>query len=211
MLTALSFSRAATALLLAVASGVAPMALASDAELLPEPELADNGMHYQPWFLDSFLDLQEDLDEAAAEGKGLAIFIEQAGCPYCRELHEVNLRDAETVRYIEDHYVALQIDLRGAREVTDFDGEVLTERDLIRRWGVLYTPTVLFFDPEAVEDEGLGKDRAAAIMPGYFKPFHFRTMLEYVAAGHYQEMHFQDYVNARAQKLRAEGKEVTVW
>lgn len=183
----------------------------ADAELLPAPELADNGMHYQPWFLDSFLDLQEDFEEAAAEGKGLLIFIEQAGCPYCRELHEVNLREPETVAYIQENYLALQIDLRGAREVTDFDGEAMAERDLIRRWGVLFTPTVLLYDPEDVAAETTGKDRAAAVMPGYFKPFHFRTMLEFVADRHYRDQHFQDFVNERAERLRSEGKEVTIW
>ena len=181
-------------------------------ELLPKPEIADSGLHGQPWFADTFLDLREDLTEAAAEGKGLIVFVEQAGCPYCRALHEVNLRDPETVAYLEKHFVAVQLDLRGAREVTDFDGEAMPERDLARRWKILFTPTVVLFDPQAAEGkDGTGAELASATMPGYFKPFHFRTMLEYVAEGGYRNLHFQDFLNERAKRLRAEGKEVKIW
>ncbi|MCC0028761.1 MAG: hypothetical protein H6891_00135 [Brucellaceae bacterium] len=56
-------------------------------ELLPEPQLDDNGLHHQDWFLESFLDIGEDLAEAQAKGKGLVIVFEQRGCPYCREMH----------------------------------------------------------------------------------------------------------------------------
>ena len=71
---------------------VAP-ATASDVELLK-----------QPWFHQSFLDLKEDLSEAAATGKGLIVAFEQAGCPYCREMHRVNLKDKETVAYLREKF-----------------------------------------------------------------------------------------------------------
>ena len=183
----------------------------AESDKLAAPTIADSGLHQQPWFADTFLDLSEDLAEAEAEGKKLIVFVEQASCPYCRALHEVNLRDAETVAYLKANYMAVQLDLRGAREVTDFDGTAMPERDLVRRWKILYTPTVLLFDPKAGKSEGTGEQRAAAIMPGYFKPFHFRTMLEFVADGHYDSVHFQDYVNERAKRLRAEGKDVVIW
>ena len=42
------------------------------AETLPSV-MTDDGLHSQSWFLESFLDLSEDLEEAAGEGKGFAI------------------------------------------------------------------------------------------------------------------------------------------
>ena len=35
--------------------------------------LSEDGLHVQPWFLQSFLDMREDVNEAAAEGKILRI------------------------------------------------------------------------------------------------------------------------------------------
>ena len=48
-------------------------------------------------------------------------------------------------------------------------------------------------------------------MPGYFKPFHFLTMFEYVRDRAYAKQHFQKYLIAKGRRLRAEGKEVKLW
>ena len=69
-----------------------------------EPEVGDNGLHTQPWFLDSFLELADDLSEAAGEGKKFAVIWEQRGCPYCREMHRVNLADERIKKYITENY-----------------------------------------------------------------------------------------------------------
>lgn len=166
----------------------------------------------QPWMSETFLDLKEDLAEAQSKGKGLIVAFEQAGCPYCRELHQVNFADEELVGFLRENFVFVQLDLRGSRETTDFDGDAMAERDLARKWRVVFTPTILLFAKDAkIEGGKLGSEQATAAMPGYFKPFHFRTMLEYVADGHHAEKHFQDFVNERAGKLRSEGKDVKVW
>ena len=44
--------------------------------------LTDDGLYKQPWFLESFLELAEDLESAAEKGKRLAIMWELKGCPY---------------------------------------------------------------------------------------------------------------------------------
>ncbi|MVA99609.1 thioredoxin fold domain-containing protein [Nitratireductor sp. CAU 1489] len=179
--------------------------------LLPEPELGDNGLHVQDWFLQSFLDIGDDFATAQDAGKGLVIVFEQSGCPYCREMHRVNLRDPEIVRHISDNFDVLQLDLRGSRAVTDTDGEELPERDLARKWGVVFTPTLIFVPREADPNGKPAKQAAAAVMPGYFKPFHFASMFAYVASGAYRDHHFQDFITARADALRKDGKEVTIW
>ncbi len=176
------------------------------------PTTGDDGLFKQDWFHESFLDLKEDLSEAAGDGKGLLIAFEQAGCPYCREMHKVNLADREIVGYLRKHFTFVQLDLRGSREVTDFDGKVMEERELARRWGIVFTPTLLLFERSAKPSAGKpGKAIASAVMPGYFKPFHFRTMLEFVAEGHFKTKHFQAYITERATRLRAEGKKVKIW
>ena len=144
----------------------------ADNHLLPMPDIGEDGMHEQSWFHESFLDLGGDLGEAKANGKRLVIIWEQRGCPYCKRMHEVNLRIPRIVNSIKDNFVVIQLNLWGDREVTDFDGEVLKEKDLANKWGVLFTPTSIFY-PETVEKIGgkTGRDAEVLRIPGYFKPF----------------------------------------
>jgi thioredoxin-related protein len=51
-------------------------------------ELGDDGLHKEPWFSVTFKDVAEDIAAARAEGKRLAIIVEQRGCIYCKEMHE---------------------------------------------------------------------------------------------------------------------------
>ncbi|MEO0761817.1 MAG: thioredoxin family protein, partial [Pseudomonadota bacterium] len=101
-------------------------------------------LHTKPWFALTFKDVGEDLAEAAAEGKRLALIIEQHGCIYCRKLHDEVLSDAEVEGYVTENFMVVQYNMFGDEEVTDLDGEVMTEREAVRRWGVAFTPTVIF-------------------------------------------------------------------
>lgn len=177
-----------------------------------EPPLADDGLYIQPWFRQSFLDLREDLAEAQAAGKRLVVFWEQRGCPYCREMHRVNLADAEIVDYIKAHFVALQLNLYGAREVTDFDGKAFEERRLAQRWRVNFTPTLCFFPANAAEARGRsGPEAEAWRLQGYWKPFHFLGSFVYVYEEGYKGQAFQPWLAAYAERRRAQGKEVKLW
>nr|VFJ47521.1 MAG: Thioredoxin-related protein [Candidatus Kentron sp. FW] len=173
------------------------------------PIMGDDGLYKQAWFLDSFLELRDDLAEAKSEGKRFVIFWEQKGCPYCKKVHTVNLAIPEINRYVAGHFTVLQLNLWGDRQVTDFDGEVLAEKDLARKWGVVFTPTLHFFVEEHELKAGeSGRGQWAATMPGYFRPFHFMRMFEYVYDRHYDGLHFQKYVTETAERMRAGGQEI---
>ncbi|MFX5777033.1 thioredoxin fold domain-containing protein, partial [Acinetobacter baumannii] len=79
--------------------------------------------------------------DAAHEGKRLAVIFEQLGCPYCKRLHTEVLAERYINDYVRENFRIVQLDLWGQREVTDFDGKVLSERALAERWGILFTPT----------------------------------------------------------------------
>jgi len=166
--------------------------------------LRDDGLWKQDWFLDSFLEMGPDLAEAAAEGKGLMVLYEQRGCSYCRELHQVNFGRPEIIDYLPSHFDVVQLDLWGARAVTDFDGEVLEERRLAGKWGVNFTPTTILFPATAVGAASMTQ-AVAFRMPGYFKPFHYLSGLEYVAEGHYASQPFQRYLQQKFAVLEAKG------
>jgi thioredoxin-related protein len=118
------------------------------------PIQAEDGLYRQSWFELSFLDLKEDFARARDRGKRLAVLFEQRGCVYCASLH----KDVLAARYVNDYvrtnFTVVQLDLWGAREVTDFDGTVLPERALAERWGVIFTPTIVFFKDDLTGLEG---------------------------------------------------------
>ncbi|MGE3628103.1 MAG: thioredoxin family protein [Hyphomicrobiales bacterium] len=176
------------------------------------PPVADNGLFTQPWFMQTFLDLREDHSNLTGSGKSYAVLFEQRGCPYCREMHRVNFARKEITDYITANYGILQLDMWGSHKVKDFDGKEMEERALARRWRVSFTPTMVFFprDVEAVAGKS-GFDAEIFRMPGYFKPFHFISMLEYVHEGQYAKLDFQRYLQARFADLRAKGIEPDVW
>ncbi|MEE8500416.1 MAG: thioredoxin family protein [Kiloniellales bacterium] len=177
-----------------------------------EPILGEDGMYHQPWFVNSFLDLKDDLAEAAEAGKRFVVMWEQRGCPYCRETHIVNFARPEINQYVRENFAVLQLDLFGSREVTDFDGEALEERALARKWGIVFTPTIMFFAESVDQVEGKsGAQAEVTRMPGYFKPFHFITMFEYVKESAYERQHFQKFLQAKGDRLRAQGVEVNLW
>ncbi len=101
--------------------------------------LTEDGLYTQPWFLQSFLELADDLKGAADNGKRLAIMWELRGCPYCKETHLVNFAKPEIESYIKDHFEILQLNIIGSHEVTDFDGEkLLREADGGEIWRPLH-------------------------------------------------------------------------
>ncbi|CAA7620837.1 putative thioredoxin-like protein [Magnetospirillum sp. LM-5] len=167
-----------------------------------EPKLGDDGLYRQDWFLNSFLDLREDLVEATKAGKRFAIIWEQKGCPYCRDVHTVNFADDHVRNWIKDRFVIVQLNLWGDREVTDFDGQVLTEKALARKYRVNFTPTIQFFPDSLAATKGkLIDEIEVSRMPGYFKNFHFLAMFEYVWDKRYAKgQEFQRYILEKANQ-----------
>ena len=119
-----------------------------------EPSKEEDGLYHQRWFQLSFLNLRDDFAEAKAAGKRFAIIFEQRGCPYCIKLHTELLAQRYINDYMRENFAVLQLDIWGAREVTDFDGKVFSERALAERWGVIFTPTIVFFKDDLAGLEG---------------------------------------------------------
>ncbi len=159
----------------------------------------DDGLIVEPWYMDSFLIMQEDLVEATNAGKRLAILWELKGCPYCKEMHHVNLAKPEILDFVKSNFAIVQLNFIGARNVTDFDGEVLSEKALARKWQVNFTPTIQFFptDPAAAQGK-TGRAAEVARMPGYFKLDHFFAMFRYVKEEAYKTAKFHEYLRKGA-------------
>src|SRR5262249_12962255 len=70
--------------------GGAALRTAAAAPARADAVLTEDGFYREPWFIESFLEIGDDLDQAAKRGKRFAVMWELRGCPYCRETHLVN-------------------------------------------------------------------------------------------------------------------------
>lgn len=172
---------------------------------LAAAELGDDGLHKAAFFRETFKDLAEDLAEANDEGKRLMVMVEQRGCIYCTKMHEEVFSQLDVAEFIAENYFVVRLNLHGSTEVTDFDGETGEERAMARKWGLLFTPTMLFF-PKQVD--GVPAPQAAVVnMPGAFGKGTTMDMLTWVLEERYLNQEEEDFQRYHARRIseRADG------
>jgi thioredoxin-related protein len=82
----------------------------------------------------------------------------------------------------------IPIDIWGSREVTDFDGNVMVEKDYAVQQKANFTPSLIFY--------GEGGKKLLQLR-GYYTPYKLRAALEYIADRHYEKETLREYL-ARA-------------
>ena len=164
-------------------------------------ELGDDGLHKAPWMRETFKDLSEDLAEANAEGKRLLLMFEQRGCVYCEKMHTEVFPDPEVTAMLEDAFFVVQLNLHGDIEVVDFDGEALSEKDMARKWGILFTPTLMYI-AEEVEDGQSAPEAAVATMPGAFAKGTTIDLMTWVAEKRYLIDGDEDFQRYHARRIQ---------
>jgi len=178
----------AAALLLLGAPVMATDGAAAQDKLLEG--MVNPGYHEQPaWFKQSFLDIREDVREAADNGQRVLLYFYQDGCPYCKKLLETNFALRDIVERTRRSLQVVAINMWGDREVTGFDGETTTEKQFAQDLKVMFTPTMLFLD----EQGGV-----VMRLNGYYPPHKFSAVLDYVAGRKEKEMAFRDYWEQQA-------------
>ncbi|NNG13172.1 MAG: thioredoxin fold domain-containing protein [Halobacteria archaeon] len=166
------------------ASPAAEQVVAEVAEGLDEG-LVNPGYTEKPdWFVNSFLDIREDVAEAAAANKRVILYFYQDGCPYCKKLLDTNLSQRATVEKLRSRFNVIAINMWGDREVTDFAGAATTEKVFARALRVMFTPTLLFLN-EAGE--------VALRVNGYYAPHKFDIALDYAAVHNGSGPSFHEY------------------
>ncbi|MFC1673372.1 thioredoxin family protein [Pseudomonadota bacterium] len=160
-------------------------------------EMREDGIHTESWFKNmSFLDLREDLAEAKEAGKGLVLLFEQPGCGSCKRLHEETLQDKGVIDYLSTNYDIIVLNMFGSKEVTDFDGEMLTEADFAEKHMTHFSPTTLF-----IGDDG----KVVFTVPGFKNAYFYQSAFEFVAdRGPQQDIMFPRWLRAKRDRLAAE-------
>jgi thioredoxin-related protein len=123
------------------------------------------------WFAETFLDVREDVADAAKGGKRLMLYFWLEGCPYCKTLEEVTFRDPAVAARMKRELVSVALNVRGDRETTWTDGRKRSEKELTRFLGVRGTPTLLFLD-----EKGAVVERVS----GYVEPRRLLALLDRV-------------------------------
>jgi thioredoxin-related protein len=142
------------------------------------------------WFKQSFLEFEEDIAEAAAEGKRLILYFHQDGCPYCNLLVEHNFTDSVLGDKVQEHFDLVAINLWGDREVVQVGGRQFTEKTLAEALNVDFTPTLLFF----------AEDRDVVLrLDGYLPPEEFEVALNYVINRLEDQQTFTQYLAANRE------------
>jgi thioredoxin-related protein len=164
-------------------------AAATAAAQNPSPRAID----IPKWFAETFLDFREDVADAKRENKRLLVYFGQDGCPYCKLLMQTTFAETRIVDKVRRQFVPIALNLWGDRELTWVDGRRMSEKELARRLGVQFTPTLLFFNESA---------DVILRLNGYQAPHRMDATLDYVAAKLESKQSYAEYME-RAVKEAA--------
>ncbi|MGB1110256.1 MAG: thioredoxin fold domain-containing protein [Gammaproteobacteria bacterium] len=146
---------------------------------------------YPQWFLDSFLDLQDDLANARDQGKkGLMVVFSMPYCSHCKQFASKTLRDDQVVEKLTADFDAVHVDLFSDVNMVSPTGESMSVKAFGKREKADFTPAVFFYDLE-------GKRMLRLI--GYQSPERFMTVLSYLSEGHNQRLSLKQYISKQTQ------------
>lgn len=147
--------------------------------------VAPHAIEIPSWFAETFLDVREDIRDAARDGKRLMLYFGQDGCPYCAQLMQTNFTQKNIVDKTRRHILPIALNIWGDRETTWLDGRTMTEKELAKFLKVQFTPTLLFFDEQG---------RIIVRANGYYPPHRFEAVLDYVSGRMETRQPFEEYM-----------------
>ncbi|MEZ5538014.1 MAG: thioredoxin fold domain-containing protein [Thiolinea sp.] len=149
-------------------------------------------MHEAPsWFKDSFLDIQEDVDEAADEGRHVMLFFQLNACPYCDRMLTESFEAEPLKSFIQENYDVIAINVKGDREIAFNEDTSMIEKDLAEKLEVRATPAILFLNQE---------NNAVVRVNGYRSPKRFQHILSYVSSKSYENSTLAEYMEKNLEK-----------
>lgn len=147
-------------------------------------------VQYPDWFKHSFLNLQDDAEEAAEDDKqGLFVFFSTQGCSYCHLFIETSLGDAVIASRLRENFDSIGLEIFSDAELTDFTGAQTRVKTFALDQGVEFAPTLLFFDTDG---------KRLLRLTGYYEPERFSAVLDYLVDGHHREQGLREYLASRA-------------
>jgi len=150
---------------------------------------------YPAWFKESFLDFNEDIEEATQHKKRIMLLFYQAGCPYCNALVNRNLSQKDIETTVKENFDVIAINMWGDRELTYIDGKSYTEKTLAEALKVQFTPTTLFYNENG---------KIVLRLNGYREPRRFKVDIDYVAKRKENDISYREYVKANLPSKKSD-------
>ncbi len=107
--------------------------------------------------------LTDELAAALRQGQPLVVMVSLEGCIFCKIARQSHLAPMH-----RQGQPIVQVDMRSAQTVLDFEGLATTYDELARRWKVSITPTLLFFGPRGRE---VAERMEGAYQPDFYGPY----------------------------------------
>jgi thioredoxin-related protein len=143
------------------------------------------------WFKLSFLDIKDDVRAAKKANHHILLFFHLDECPYCARVLDENFRRGKSKTFMQKHFDAIAINVRGSSNVSWIDDSSMSERQLTSKIGVYATPTLVFLD---------GSGKVVLRMNGYRTPQDFHYVLQYVHKREYKRQDFLSYLKKQQKK-----------
>lgn len=165
---------------------------ASEASVVKPGKVTGGIEHAMPdWFKESFLEIQDDIDDALEQKRHVMLFFHLNQCPYCDRMLEDSFNNDPLKSFIQQHFDVIAINVKGAREVAFNEDITVTEMELAKTLKVQYTPTILFLN---------AKNKTVVRLNGYRTPEKFKRVLDYVKGGIYKQQTLVEYLEQTKDK-----------
>ncbi len=162
------------------------------AETKTRGEISGGVTHVAPnWFKESFLEIQDDVDEATETNKHLILFFQLNGCPYCDRMLVESFESEPLTTYLQEHFDTIAINVGGDREIIFNEETTVIEKKLAEILKVRATPAILFLDSE---------NKTVVRVDGYRSPERFEQVLHYVTEKAYQQGPLSEYLDKNLNK-----------
>lgn len=155
-------------------------------------EIKGGVTHLAPsWFKESFLEIQDDVDEATEANKHVILFFQLNGCPYCDRMLTESFQAEPLTSYIQEHFDTIAINVGGDREIIFNEEITVIEKDLSELLNVRATPAILFLN---------GENKTVVRVNGYRSPERFEQVLHFVTEKGYQQGTLAEYLEQNLDK-----------
>ncbi|WP_072680965.1 thioredoxin fold domain-containing protein [Arcobacter sp. LA11] len=149
------------------------------------------------WFINSFLDFSEDIEDLSSQNKRFILFAHQDSCPYCHLFVTKNLSDKKTKEKLSKYFGITDINIFGNREVVTTKGNEYTEKEFALKEKIQFTPTLIFFDEEGKQILRLN---------GYINTEKFNLALDYIKDKKENTLTYKEYLTQNNEDKQASSK-----
>jgi thioredoxin-related protein len=107
--------------------------------------------------------LPDELARALRQNQPLVVMVSLEGCVFCRIARQSHLAP-----YHREGGAIVQVNMRSQQAVRDFEGQMTTHEELVRRWRVSVAPTLIFLGPRGQE---VAERMEGGYLPDFYGPY----------------------------------------